>query len=56
MEHFIQQISVSVVAVSRIVGRSDYDLLENEIIVPPHMWESMVFPGSLAIMRARNVV
>lgn len=56
MEEFIQQISSGVEAVAHLVQNGEYDLIKNDLVVPQHLWESMVVPGSSVTMRARNVV
>jgi hypothetical protein len=56
MEDFIQQISVGVKVVDQLVDNQQYDLTKDDLIVPPHLWETMVEPGSSVVMRSRELV
>jgi methyl coenzyme M reductase subunit C-like uncharacterized protein (methanogenesis marker protein 7) len=56
MEDFIQQISVGVKVVDQLVDNQQYDLAKDDLIVPPHLWETMVEPGSSVVMRSRELV
>jgi methyl coenzyme M reductase subunit C-like uncharacterized protein (methanogenesis marker protein 7) len=56
MEEFIQQISVGVKVIDQLVEDRQYDLAKDDIIVPPHLWESMIQPGSSVVMRPRGSV
>jgi len=54
MRDFIAKISSGVAAVSRLVDDGEYDLMKDDVVIPPHLWDTMVFPGSSVMMRARN--
>jgi len=54
MREFIAKISSGVAAVSRLVDDGEYDLIKDDVVNPPHLWDTMVFPGSSVTMRARN--
>jgi hypothetical protein len=56
MEDFIQQISVGVKVVDQLVDNQQYDLAKDDLIVPPHLWETMVEPGSSVVMHSRELV
>jgi hypothetical protein len=55
MEEFIAQISSGVAVIYQLVNNGEYDLMKDDLVVPPHLWASMVFPGSSVTMRARNL-
>ncbi|KAI4661486.1 uncharacterized protein J4E88_010980 [Alternaria novae-zelandiae] len=56
MQEFIAKIGSGVAIISELVRNGEYDLLKDiDLVIPPHLWESMVFPGSLVTMRARNL-
>ena len=55
MEEFIRKISVGVDAVSQLVESGEYDLVKDGHVIPPQMWEDMVYPGSSITMCARNL-
>jgi hypothetical protein len=54
MERFIQQISVGVRVIDQLVENRQYDLAMDDLMVPPHLWESMIQPGSSVVMRPRD--
>jgi hypothetical protein len=55
MEEFIAQISSGVALMSQLVNNGEYDLMKDDLVVPRHLWASMVFPGSSISMRARKL-
>lgn len=56
MQEFIKGIGDGVEAISRLVDNGEYDVVKNDLVVPPRLWKTMVLPGSSIAMRARNVV
>ncbi|KAH6875014.1 hypothetical protein BKA58DRAFT_437013 [Alternaria rosae] len=54
MSDFIAKISSGVAVVSQLVETGQYDLMKDDVVIPPHLWDTMVFPGSSVTMRARN--
>ncbi|KAI4941233.1 hypothetical protein J4E91_010923 [Alternaria rosae] len=54
MSDFIAKISSGVAVVSQLVETGEYDLMKDDVVIPPHLWDTMVFPGSSVTMRARN--
>lgn len=55
MGEFIAKISAGVPVMLQLLSNGEYDLLKDDLVVPPHLWESTVFPGSSVTMRARNL-
>ena len=41
---------------SQLVENGEFDLVKDDIVIPPYLWDSMVVPGSTVTMRARNLV
>jgi len=56
MGEFIAKISAGVPVMLQLLSNGEYDLLKDDLVVPPHLWESTVIPGSSVTMRARNLV
>jgi hypothetical protein len=56
MEEFIHQVSVGVEVIHQLVNNRQYDITKDNLIVPPHLWEDMVLPGSTVVMRSRDSV
>jgi hypothetical protein len=52
----VQQVSVGVKVIDALVDNRQYDMTKDNLIVPPHLWESMVLPGSTVVMRSRDAV
>jgi hypothetical protein len=55
MGEFIAKISAGVPVMLHLLSNGKYDLLKDDLVLPPDLWESMVFPGSSVTMRARNL-
>ena len=55
MRDFIAKVSSGVAVLSQLADNGEYDLLKDDLIIPPHLWESMVAPGSSVTMRARKL-
>ena len=56
MGEFIAKISAGVPVMLQLLSNGEYDLLNDDLVVPPHNWENTVIPGSSVTMRARNLV
>lgn len=54
MADFITQIGSGVAAIFRLINDGEYDLMKDDLVIPPHLWTSMVFPGSSVTMHARH--
>jgi len=55
MRDFIANITSGVAMLSQLVDRGDYDLVKDDVVIPPYLWDSMVVPGSSVTMRARSL-
>ena len=54
MREFIANVSSGVPVLSQLVERGEFDLVKDDIVIPPQLWDTLVVPGSTVTMRARS--
>ncbi|KAF2819785.1 hypothetical protein CC86DRAFT_471868 [Ophiobolus disseminans] len=53
MKEFLRQSSGGIQAILDLLNSGEFDMLQNDVVIPSHLWETTVVPGLSVTMRAR---
>jgi hypothetical protein len=51
---FIKDVSLGVKTMADLVESKQYDLVSEDLIIPPQQWQTLIRPGALVTIRDRN--